>query len=759
MKEMKQLNMLNDKLNKLMLRKSSLQQKSEEFKSKYGTRNAKLTAAQLKAKEVLKEKYKANNADIAKKKAELKKIMTFIKKKGGETTEKTANKHKFYARNFPPEQFKEIDSHYVNKVDTHVTLFTKLFILFIFYLHDLSDNKVDSIGNTDKSLLWMLENNLIYLEKGDDDENHKLNNLHLLINTLNITQYQYTKTFLYLCNHKNINDCEWIPVEQNYIFPSEFVLHVDAKYQKTETINHLVYVSYAKNETNDKGTLHIMDINCSNKKNTEKFNKRFQQYFEPLINNYDNIEEVIFSHSTLQVPRHTIILNDMYTLSQEFKTNDKREGLCGYMSIFSHFLLSYETKKNKSRINKILDRLSQVRFNDKKNLLFSWFTKNNNGNKDEDINEYKKLLRGRPNKDNFIKIVNILKENKLKTIEQLEKEDPILELYCPDYTFKKDQQNQSIYGYNHLSKLMINKNYYSSKNESSINPCDGTNPEQQFGRELYNKIITYILEMFSLNKKDPLFFETINYYLLNNSIFIVSKTEGKITITQKIFDNEYKVCIIKYLKLQNEKQEKQKKQNAVNLNNYLTNYIASYLIGHIINKERSLFTHKIKFLDYNLKSIKSFNKADDATKKVFKNFILTIRYLLDNNKKKHLEFIKKALEYDQLLSASEYIIEKINTELYGNLQEATKEEDIRINKLIYTSSLEPVDQDKILMKNMITLMIKVITGTEHFDCKDPAKKNKYNPIIYDFVCTYTYILDPKNEFFIFIKEFYNKYEY
>jgi hypothetical protein len=42
-----------------------------------------LTAAQLKAKEALKEKYKINNAKIAEKKAELKKMMTIVKKKGG----------------------------------------------------------------------------------------------------------------------------------------------------------------------------------------------------------------------------------------------------------------------------------------------------------------------------------------------------------------------------------------------------------------------------------------------------------------------------------------------------------------------------------------------------------------------------------------------------------------------------------------------------------------------------------------------------
>lgn len=83
MKEHKQLVQLNEKLNKLMPRKTALQQKMQEFKSKYGTRNAKLTAAQLKAKEALKEKYKINNTKIAEKKAELKKMMTIVKKKGG----------------------------------------------------------------------------------------------------------------------------------------------------------------------------------------------------------------------------------------------------------------------------------------------------------------------------------------------------------------------------------------------------------------------------------------------------------------------------------------------------------------------------------------------------------------------------------------------------------------------------------------------------------------------------------------------------
>ena len=83
MKEHEEMNVLNNKLSKLMLRMSVLKQKSEEFKSKYGTRNAKLTATQLKAKESLKEKYKVNNAKIADKKAELKKMMRIMKKKGG----------------------------------------------------------------------------------------------------------------------------------------------------------------------------------------------------------------------------------------------------------------------------------------------------------------------------------------------------------------------------------------------------------------------------------------------------------------------------------------------------------------------------------------------------------------------------------------------------------------------------------------------------------------------------------------------------
>ena len=83
MKEHEEMNVLNNKLSKLMLRMSVLKQKSEEFKSKYGTRNAKLTATQLKAKESLKEKYKVNNAKIADEKAELKKMMRIMNKKGG----------------------------------------------------------------------------------------------------------------------------------------------------------------------------------------------------------------------------------------------------------------------------------------------------------------------------------------------------------------------------------------------------------------------------------------------------------------------------------------------------------------------------------------------------------------------------------------------------------------------------------------------------------------------------------------------------
>ena len=187
MKEEKQLNMLKNKLSKLMLRKSALQQKREEFKSKYGTRNAKLTATQLKAKESLKEKYKINNAKIS----ELKKMMKMnriVMGKGGSngnginfdisstktntnstntnrtkiinTTKIQSNIENFkkenqgykymlnnqvkYAENFPSEitnngynRLKDIYKNiYINHIDPTIFLSTKFFLSFIYYFYD-----------------------------------------------------------------------------------------------------------------------------------------------------------------------------------------------------------------------------------------------------------------------------------------------------------------------------------------------------------------------------------------------------------------------------------------------------------------------------------------------------------------------------------------------------------------------------------------------------------------------------------------------
>ena len=190
MKEYKELNVLNNKLSKLILRKSVLKQKSEEFKSKYGTRNAKLTATQLKAKESLKEKYKINNAKIS----ELKKMMKMnriVMGKGGsiginnntnntnntnstnrntnntnstntnstnrneinienlikekkEYTKIITNQEK-YAKNFPNvkrinaryNKFKDIyNKIYIKHIDPTIFLSTKFFLSFIYYFYD-----------------------------------------------------------------------------------------------------------------------------------------------------------------------------------------------------------------------------------------------------------------------------------------------------------------------------------------------------------------------------------------------------------------------------------------------------------------------------------------------------------------------------------------------------------------------------------------------------------------------------------------------
>lgn len=82
MKEEKLLDILNNKLDKMILRKSVIKQKSEEFENK-NKRISKLTTSQLKAKETLNNKYKEINRKIVEKKAEIKKINTIKNRKGG----------------------------------------------------------------------------------------------------------------------------------------------------------------------------------------------------------------------------------------------------------------------------------------------------------------------------------------------------------------------------------------------------------------------------------------------------------------------------------------------------------------------------------------------------------------------------------------------------------------------------------------------------------------------------------------------------
>lgn len=79
MNQNNQLNKLNEKLKKLFLRKTNLQQNVQEFNSKYGTKNSKLTPSQLNKKNELKNKYNLINAKIVEKRAEMK----AMKKVGG----------------------------------------------------------------------------------------------------------------------------------------------------------------------------------------------------------------------------------------------------------------------------------------------------------------------------------------------------------------------------------------------------------------------------------------------------------------------------------------------------------------------------------------------------------------------------------------------------------------------------------------------------------------------------------------------------
>lgn len=438
---------------------------------------------------------------------------------------------------------------------TKITLFTKLFIQFIYYIYDVQD----TVEGMKKTLDWMIDKNL----KSSNDYNR---NNHLLNKTLNIPLLDYINGHLKIICSSQSNyyngENKRIIVSDQSLIPSEMVLGIDSSYTDITNVNHAVYASY----DNNLKVLYIYDINCRNVQN-ENEKTRFDIYFKHLCNKFVvNVEYVEYS-SKSKICKHNVILNDFAKLMNE-KTGF---GICGFMSIFQYFFLSYETQDDKKKINETLNILAQTQFNQE-------------GIKPKNIKDIQQLLSGIPDKTNFLRVVNLLKENNkyLKDItqEMLTLKTPILVLNCSNANEKiKGIKNQAYYV----------SDFQQYECTETFTPCDPIDPIN---------LIDYIVAKLEVHTLDLLQYNIQNvtiddnlftcYYILKNSVFFVKTITDKnfnIEITLKIGINEHiSLSRINYIdKLPNQDDNVVKTQNEMKLNAYLTHYIASFLMGKIIN--------------------------------------------------------------------------------------------------------------------------------------------------------------------------------
>lgn len=542
-------------------------------------------------------------------------LQTKKPKKGGNITNYEIEKRqRNYANNFPAPHINEINDYYINQIDIHITLLTKLFILFIFYIRDLQDNRQYTVEKMKESLDWIIEDLTtedIYVQ--NYERFSKILNIPFLLyknETLQIicvSEYAYT----------NGEYKEEQVVDRSDI-PSEMYLGVNHLYKKEQTPDHAVYASFE----NDENIIYIYDINCLDSKRKEE--QQIQTYFQNLKTKFGIIVKYISSNILIGKDKHSILLDDLDTLMKEHYPSKKREvpGICTYLSMFQYFLLSYESPENKLGIHEMLNHLAKTRVNVNAEIkktantsFFKRFFKQNTKQVTQvtpaiqnTLDEIRYLLRGTPNKANFIQIVNKLRQNDYIIQQTSGKEPPILELNCNNEENLMNIEQEKKYTVADIEHYNCTK---------MIKPC--------INKDIPLEIIKYILTKFLIQTQDQLLNKSYNknddffivYYILFYSVFTVKKSINEtVEITLKIdkSPNEYIVGRIKY-KSSNEKDIR--KQNQMKLNNYLTNYVASFLIGNIIRNDKEYIRHQI--------ASKNLTKLDEKNepfvKKYFQSYV------------------------------------------------------------------------------------------------------------------------------------------
>lgn len=574
------------------------------------------------------------------------------KKKGGTNNIDTVNKgltrpeiykrHANYSPLFPPPHFKTIEYFYETNVDEHITLFTKLFILFIFYIRDLQDNRQDSLEEMRKPLDWIINENLTNIQS------YELN-FERLNKTLNIPVLSYINNdlIIHCVSETNIIDGERIskPVEKPSDVPSEMFLKIHHLYKDTTKIDHAVYASYDEKEQK----LYIYDINCRDLTIEDITQKKVSTYFKSLLNTYDTktkkytekkygINSVVYvafkNAQAKQISKHNVVLDDLERIminnnnnpeeNNKYPSTKRISGICAFMSAFYYFFLSFESQDNKLTINKTFDILAQKSAKNKdkkdkenteepkKTKLRIWPNLGKNVNTNnlhqlqdktilQNVNKIEELLKGAPNKTNFIQIVNMLRNNDYITQQTSKEELPTLELYCLDENSIIENVQEGEYKEFNFEKEHI-------KCTTTIKPCD-KNLSQKIIAYIIRKFYVQLLDLLHSNIPDKLKNESlyINHFIIFESVFSLKRERGSddggsdvIVVSLKIkgSPNTYIVSRIKYKKTCNN-EHGIIKNNEMKLNTYLSHHVAPFLLGKIMNTDeqfiKSQLNNEVKY--------------------------------------------------------------------------------------------------------------------------------------------------------------------
>jgi len=555
------------------------------------------------------------------------------KKKGGtdNTEDDTVNKglttleiygrHANYSPLFGPQQFNTINNFYITNVDKHITLFTKLFILFIFYIRDLQDNKQDTVEDMKKSLDWIINEILTNIQS------YELN-FERLNKTLNIPVLSYINNDLriHCVSETNIIDGERISksVEKPSDVPSEMFLKIHHLYEDTKNIDHAVYASY-----DEKGQkLYIYDINCSDLTIEDT---KVSTYFQSLLNTFDTkkkkytekkygINSVVYvalkNAQAKQISKHNVVLDDLEKIrkNNKYPSTKPISGICAFMSAFYYFFLSFESQDNKLTINKTFDILAQKSAKNKDNkdkenteepkktklrILLNWTGLGNTPHREklqdetilQNVNKIEKLLHGTPNKANFIQIVNMLRNNDYITQQTSKEKLPTLELYCLDENSIIENVQEGEYKEFNFEKEHITCT-------TTIKPCDG-NLSEKIIMYIIRKFYVQLLDLLHSNIPDKLKNESlyINHFIIFESVFSLKRERGSddvIVVSLKIKDspNTYIVSRIKYKKTR-KNEHGIIKNNEMKLNTYLSHHVAPFLLGKIMNTDEQFIKSQL----------------------------------------------------------------------------------------------------------------------------------------------------------------------